>query len=100
MDDSMVTVKDLIKILSLQDPETIVALSSDSEGNSFTTMHKNGCIMTDVYLENQFGGQDDYVCETDYLNSKHDTIKPHMVIYTTTRIKLKPKFYSSATKTE
>lgn len=54
------TVGELVKELSKYPKDSYVALSSDSEGNSFSIMMDMHCMMNDCYMENRLGHQYDF----------------------------------------
>ncbi len=59
------TVEQLINALEKEDPKALVAVSADSEGNSFSLISNSEFISNGVYIKNELGGQEDYFEEKD-----------------------------------
>lgn len=59
------TVKELIEILQAENPDALVGLSSDSEGNSFSLMANEDCLATGIRMKNELGSQETPFLESD-----------------------------------
>lgn len=66
----MITVKELIKMLKNEDPDAVVLLSCDAEGNFFSTLDNSFSVQTvkevrdnewDVYYNEEFNRLEDNV---------------------------------------
>lgn len=66
-------VSELVSALKEQDQSAYVALSTDSEGNSYSLMPNEMFVTTEAYLEKSLGGQDQYF-EIEELKDKGDTV--------------------------
>ena len=63
-----ITVKELIGVLNTLDQDTLVALSCDSEGNSFSLVPEDD-FCSSGYLKNCLGQQDIYYDDEDISKS-------------------------------
>lgn len=78
-------VKELIATLKTLDQNSYVAMSTDSEGNSYSMMSDEMFVTTECYLENRLGGQEQYFEDqdmktegntvTDFYGNKHEKAK-------------------------
>jgi hypothetical protein len=59
------TVGGLIEILKKENPDALVGLSSDSEGNSFSLMTDEECFGTSLRMKNELGSQETLFFESD-----------------------------------
>ena len=66
-------VKDLIQALKSIDPNSYVAMSADSEGNSYSLMADEMFVTLDCYLKGELGSQDIYFEDED-MKSKGNTV--------------------------
>ena len=55
-----IRVKELIESLKACDPNAVVAISSDGEGNGFSCMADKESIVSNAYIKNELGGQDEF----------------------------------------
>ncbi|MDR2091120.1 MAG: hypothetical protein LBP62_05655 [Clostridiales bacterium] len=60
-----IKVKELIGILKKENPDALVGLSSDSEGNSFSLMTSEDCLGTEIRMKNELGSQETLFLESD-----------------------------------
>lgn len=60
-----ITVKQLIETLKGENPNAMVALATDSEGNSYSLVPREQFITSDVYMDNELGTQEFYFDASD-----------------------------------
>lgn len=59
------TVKELIAGLKTMNPEALVGVAADSEGNAYSLIANESYIVNKVYLKNELGCQDTYFEEAE-----------------------------------
>jgi len=64
------TVGELIEVLKTQPKDSYVALSTDSEGNSFSIIMDTRFIVTDAYMEDELGSQYEYYTKEEVSKAK------------------------------
>ncbi len=65
-----ITVKELIKALKEENPNAMVAIATDSEGNSYSLVPREQFITTNVYMGKELGTQESYFEAEDV--ERHD----------------------------
>ncbi|MEG2540931.1 MAG: hypothetical protein RSB59_04065, partial [Clostridia bacterium] len=65
----------LIAFLKTQNPNALVALSADSEGNSYSLVADESFYADNVFIKNVFGGQDTYLDEDEMATQKDGKVK-------------------------
>ncbi len=65
-----IKVKELIAGLMAMNPDALVGISKDSEGNEFSLMADKNCITKKVYMKNELGSQDTYFTKEDLATDK------------------------------
>ena len=69
----MLKVKELIQSLRAENPEAYVALSVDSEGNSFSIMPKEQYLSQDGLMKGELGSQEMYYLAEDFKDKEEIT---------------------------
>ena len=69
------TVKELIESLQDCDPDLVVAMSADSEGNSYSIMANKQYVTHDVYLQDEFNKQEQFFEKMEVENGADKTVQ-------------------------
>ena len=70
-----ITVKELIKTLATCDQDSFVAMSADSEGNSYSVMANEQFVTQNVYMKDEFEKQDQFFEKTEVEDTTDKTVK-------------------------
>ena len=65
-----ITVKELIDALKTLHPKALVAISSDSEGNSFSYIPNERYYLNDIYMSTELEAHDSYYDANEILTKK------------------------------
>ena len=70
-----ITVKELIKTLATCDQDSFVAMSADSEGNSYSIIANEQFVTQNVYMKDEFEKQDQFFEKTEVEDTTDKTVK-------------------------